>query len=87
MQITVNIYAQLRYYLPEQGKSTNEKEWEIPEGTTVGQVLERLKLPKEIRITALLNNNNVNQKVELKEGDILHILPQMAGGNRITNYE
>ena len=80
MFVSVNIYANLRYYLPESEKSIKEKEWEVPDGATVGFVLEKLKLPKEIRITVLVNNNSVNQKAVLKEGDILHLLPQMVGG-------
>ena len=86
MLITVNLYASLRYYLPEPQKSTKDKEWDVPEGTNVGFVLEKLKLPREIRITVLLNNNSVDRKAILKEGDVIHILPQMAGGNQITNY-
>jgi molybdopterin converting factor small subunit len=80
MRITVHIYAYLRYYLPPGEKSAQDKEWEMPEGSTVSQVLERLKLPKEVRVTVLLNNNSVDAKAVLKEGDIIHILPQMAGG-------
>jgi molybdopterin converting factor small subunit len=80
MPINVNIYANLRYYLPEPEKSVKEKEWDVPDGATVGFVLEKLKLPKEIRITILVNSNSVDQKTVLKEGDIVHLLPQMVGG-------
>ncbi len=80
MRITVNIYAYLRYYLPEPEKTMLEKEWEMPEGAAVKNVLERLRLPKEVRVTVLLNNNSVDTKALLKEGDIVHILPQMVGG-------
>lgn len=80
MLITVNIYANLRYYLPEPEKSIKEKEWEVPDGATAGFVLEKLRLPKEIRVTLLVNNNSVDPKAVLKEGDIIHLLPQMVGG-------
>jgi molybdopterin converting factor small subunit len=80
MLVSVNIYANRRYYLPEPEKSIEEKEWEVPEGATVGFVLEKLKLPKEIRITVLVNNSSVGQKAVLKEGDVIHLLPQMTGG-------
>jgi len=80
MHITVNIYAYLRYYLPAPEKSALEKDWSMPEGATVSHILEKLKLPKEIRVTVLLNNNSVDQKAVLKEGDIIHILPMMMGG-------
>lgn len=80
MQIDVNIYSYLRYYLPDQEKLFQEKKWNIPEGVTVAHILEKLKLPKEVRVMVLLNNNSVDQKAVLKEGDIIHILPMMMGG-------
>jgi sulfur carrier protein ThiS len=80
MHITVYIYAYLRYYLPAQEKSVLKKEWEMPESATIKQVLEKLKLPKEVRVTVLVNNNSVDQMTVLKERDIIHILPQMGGG-------
>ena len=80
MRVTVNIYSNLRYYLPGAEKYLKEKEWEVPEGASISQVLEKLKLPKEIRVTILLNSSSVDEKAVLKEGDIIHILPQMVGG-------
>ncbi len=80
MRITVHIYAYLRYYLPAGEKSVLQKEWEMPEGATIKQALEKLNLPKEVRITVLLNNNSVDQATVLNEGDIIHVLPQMGGG-------
>jgi molybdopterin converting factor small subunit len=51
----------------------------MPARTTIGQVLEKLNLPKEMRVTVLLNGNTPDEKTVLNEGDIVHILPQMAG--------
>jgi molybdopterin converting factor small subunit len=80
MHITVNIYAYLRYYLPNAEKFFRDKEWDVPEGSTIRYVVDELKLPREIRVTVLLNNNSVDQMTSLQEGDIIHILPQMVGG-------
>ena len=80
MHITVNIYSYLRYYLRDAEKFFQEKEWDVPEGSTIRHVVEKLKLPVEIRVTVLLNSNSVDQTMSLKEGDIIHILPQMVGG-------
>lgn len=80
MHITVNIYAYLQYYLPDPENAMKNKEWDMPEGSTIGQVLKQLKLPREIRVTVLVNNNSVDEKAVVKEGDIIHILPQMVGG-------
>jgi sulfur carrier protein ThiS len=80
MRITVHIYSYLRSYLPSGEKSVLKKEWEMPEGATIKKALEKLNLPKEVRITVLLNNNSVDQATVLNEGDIIHVLPQMGGG-------
>ena len=80
MQITVNIYSYLRYYLRDAEKFFQEKEWEMPEGATIKHVVEKLKLPGQVRVTVLLNSNSVDETTSLKEGDIIHILPQMVGG-------
>jgi molybdopterin converting factor small subunit len=80
MRVTVNIYSYLRTYIRDASELLREKDWELPQNATVGQVVERLNLPKEIRVTVLLNSNSVDQKTILKEGDIIHILPQMGGG-------
>ncbi len=80
MHISVHIYSHLRHYLPHSEKMVLNKEWEMPDGATILQVLERLQLPRETRVTVLLNDSSVDAKAILKDGDIIHILPQMRGG-------
>jgi molybdopterin converting factor small subunit len=80
MRVNVNIYAFLRYYLPDPENTMKDNEWIMPEGSTVGQVLKKIGLPKEVRVTVLVNNNSVDEKTALHEGDVVHILPQMVGG-------
>jgi sulfur carrier protein ThiS len=80
MRINVHIYSSLRHYLPPGEKTAPDKEWEMPDGSTVRQILERLGLPRQIRVTVLVNNSSVDAEAILREGDIIHILPQMAGG-------
>jgi len=80
MRITVNIYSSLRYYMPGMEKLFQEKDWEIPQGATISEVLARLQLPRDVRVTVLVNNSTAGQNAILQEGDIIHILPQMSGG-------
>ncbi len=80
MRVTVNIYAYLRYYLPAANELMRQKEWDMPQDATVSQVLEKLRLPKEVRVTVLINSNSADPTAVLKEGDIIHILPQTVGG-------
>jgi molybdopterin converting factor small subunit len=80
MILRVKIYSYLRYDLPNPDKFTQNEEWDMPERTTIGQVLEKLNLHKEMRVNVLLNDNTPDEKTASNEGDIVHILPQMAGG-------
>ncbi|MBN1567273.1 MAG: MoaD/ThiS family protein [Acidobacteria bacterium] len=80
MRITVHIYARLRCHLPAAEKYFKDREWDVPNGSTIQHVVEKLKLPREIPVSFLLNNNSVDQMTPLKEGDIIHIFPQMGGG-------
>jgi molybdopterin converting factor small subunit len=80
MRITVHIYAYLRYYLPAKDESIWQKEWHLPEGASVSDVVGKLKLPKEVRVTVLVNSSSVDENAPLKEGDTIHVLPQMSGG-------
>ena len=80
MHITVHIYSYLRHYLPVSERSTLKKEWDLPERATIKQALEKLKFPKDVRVTVLLNDNSVDKMTVLKDGDIIHVLPQMGGG-------
>lgn len=80
MHLTVHIYSYLRSYLPAAEPSIWEKDWNMPQDCSVDQVLGKLNLPKEVRVTVLVNHTSVDPKTILKNGDIIHILPQMFGG-------
>lgn len=80
MRVKVNVYAYLRLYAPAAKELFHDKEWDVSPDAKVSDLLEKLNLPEEVRVTVLLNNNSVDPTALLKEGDIVHILPQMAGG-------
>jgi sulfur-carrier protein len=80
MHVTVHIYSYLRKYLPDSTDLFDEKDWDVPQNAAVSQMLERLRLPKQVLVTVLVNNQSVDQKAILNEGDVVHILPQMGGG-------
>jgi molybdopterin converting factor small subunit len=80
MHITVKIYSYLRSYLQNAKELTHGPEWEMPPDATVGQVLEKLRLPREVGVTVLVNSSSVDEKTRLKDKDVVHILPRMGGG-------
>jgi molybdopterin converting factor small subunit len=58
----------------------------IPAGTTlsdvetVGQAIERLTLPTDVAVAMLVNGRTAHWKSALRDGDVLTLLPEIAGG-------
>lgn len=79
MKIEVKLFANLRDYLPP-GSDKFTCALELDEGTTVGQVLTRLKIPESTPTIVLVNG--IHRKVEdvLYPGDVLSVFPPVAGG-------
>ena len=74
MMVEVRLFATFR-----QGRF-KEKEMELDEGTSVGDLLEQLKIHgKEARIL-LVNGDAVSTEYELAAGDVVSIFPPLAGG-------
>ena len=80
MIIEAKIFSSLRHYLPMSERLLGGEKWDIPEGSTVAQVLILFNLPaNEIR-TILINGRKTDMETVLKEGDILAVFPMMMGG-------
>ena len=77
MRITFKLYASLWEYLPADRRQGNELALDVPEGSTIVQVMKLVHLvlvnghfvPPEQRATRVL-----------VEGDVLAIWPPVAGG-------
>ena len=81
MKINIKLYATLRQYLPNAAELTNAEGIDVDEGTTVAQILERLSLPDNLRVLALVNGVHCKEKdAALKDRDSLLIYPLMSGG-------
>ncbi len=79
VKIEVYLYAWLRQAAP--GVRPREPlVLELPEGTTLGELIGRLNIPREV--TRLLYVNGVQRDEEywLGEGDRVAIFPPIAGG-------
>lgn len=84
MKITLKLFATLTDYLPAQSKYSNVVELDVPDATTVGQVIEQQRLPEKWVHLVLVNGHYVApaeraDKV-LQEQDVLAIWPPIAGG-------
>jgi molybdopterin converting factor small subunit len=81
MKIVVRLFATLRGYLPC-GSDAYSCTMEVNENSRVEEIVERLKIPKEIPLIILVNGiqSPEREKQVLKEGDTLSIFPPIAGG-------
>jgi len=85
MNVRVKLFATLSDYLPPpEGRNGNEVALDVPMATTVGQVIDRFKLPPKLVHLVLINGHFVppadRAAQALTEGDVLAIWPPVAGG-------
>ena len=79
MKVVVKLFANFREYLPA-GSEKYSCTLELEEGTTVGQVLERLKIPESVPLIPLVNGIHGKTEDPLQPGDVLSVFPPVAGG-------
>lgn len=84
MKITFKLYASLTQYLPAEARQDNRVPLDLPEGSTVAQVVEPYGLPHKLVHLVLVNGVYIPPEQRLShvlmEGDTLAIWPPIAGG-------
>ena len=88
MRITFKLFAMLADHLPQQvdgrSRQANAIELDVPEGTTVQQMVERFNLPGKLVHLVLVDGRYVPPAERgarvLTEGEVLAIWPPIAGG-------
>lgn len=80
LKIQLRLFASLAGYLPDQNTGGPFNTLEIEEGTTIWDILNRLRVPSEIPKIIFLNGIHADETTVLKEGDRLGIFPPLAGG-------
>ena len=79
MKVAVHLTATLRAYLPP-GVHGDSVVLDVPEGTTVGQVVHSLRIPFELERLTVVNGRDAASDLRLVEGDVLSVFPPLAGG-------
>ena len=79
MKIEVNLFATLSKYNTAEGGG---KTMFVPmeEGATILQLLEELKIPKDVVKLRFLNGIGVKEDAKLSDGDRLGLFPPVGGG-------
>lgn len=84
MKITFKLYATLTDYLPPEARSSNQLALELPEGTSIAEVVAPFNLPMKLVHLVLVNGAYVPPEQRgsrvLQDGDVLAIWPPIAGG-------
>jgi molybdopterin converting factor small subunit len=75
MQIQLKLFATLKAYTP-----ANADTYPVESGTTVGDIVHRLKIP--VKDAKLIFINSIRQDLDtpLADGDRLGIFPPVGGG-------
>ena len=79
MRVEVSLFATLATYLPTPN-SGDSVVLEVPEGTTVGDVVASLAIPSDLECLRVVNGRDAESAQRLEEGDVLAIFPPLAGG-------
>jgi molybdopterin converting factor small subunit len=74
MKVKIKLFALLRQFGPD------EQVVELPEGTTIDDVVRSLKLPGTIRLLRIVNGEHRPADHVLTDGDDLALFPPIAGG-------
>ncbi|MGH7402604.1 MAG: MoaD/ThiS family protein, partial [Candidatus Rokuibacteriota bacterium] len=79
MKVAVNLTATLRAYLPP-GTRGDSVVLDVPDGTTVNQVVHSLRIPSDLERLTVVNGRDAAPDQPLAEGDVLSLFPPLAGG-------
>jgi molybdopterin converting factor small subunit len=79
MRITVKLYATLRKYGPALPLGAGFT-LDLPEGSDVAAVVERLGLPALVPLVAMVNDQAVHLDHVVVAGDTVSLFPPVAGG-------
>ncbi len=79
MKVEINLYATLARYLPEKVRE-NDRLMEVRDGTTIGELLQQLRIPSEKAKLIFLDGIHADVGAVLKEGNRVGIFPPVGGG-------
>ena len=79
MRGEVPLFATLVSFLPP-GSREGAAILDVPEGSTVHDVVDRLGIPADFERVTLLNGGDSAPDAQLHPGDILTVFPPLSGG-------
>jgi molybdopterin converting factor small subunit len=83
-KMTVKLFATMMVHLPVNSTKSHGFDYQLKDETSVGYLIDDLKLPRNVIHLVLLNGIYVCvqdfETTMLKDGDVLAFWPQVAGG-------
>jgi molybdopterin synthase sulfur carrier subunit len=79
VKVEVQLFATLSSYRPD-GVIGDGMTLEVPEGTTVCEVIHTLKIPPDVDCLRVVNGRDAPPDQHLVDGDVLSLFPPLAGG-------
>ncbi len=79
LTVEVRVFATLRQFLPELGIG-EPRIVTVKPGTTLGELRDELKLPREQVKVIMRNNLQAFPEEEIADGDRITYIPAVAGG-------
>lgn len=80
MKLRVMLFADFAEKMPPAQDVNGAAEITMPEGATVGDVLDRFGIPHETAYTVLLNGRHARKSAPIPEGAELCVFPPIVGG-------
>lgn len=80
MKVEIKLCASLAKHAPDKPGSQGTVSIDVPEGKTIGEMLEGLKVPLQFVKLVFLNGVHSDLHHTLKEGDRVGVFPPVAGG-------
>ena len=77
IKVEVKLFNRLRRYSPGDQTAFPVR---IPPGASVGQLMERLKIPATVQRTILVNGRRVEEKALLSSDDTVVLMSPIEGG-------
>ena len=74
MRVIVKLFATLRK------DRFDVKEFELPESTTAGEIIDRINIPATEVTLVFINGRHSETDTKLAEGDTLALFPPIGGG-------
>ena len=78
MEVHVKLFSRFREHLPPEARG--EATIELPEGATVGQLLDHFNIGTRIRLIAINGEREADRCRVLCDGDSVRVFPIVHGG-------